>query len=105
MVDYVFLLIEGFFEAWLIFLENIGVVNFTIGDIDLFTLILVLISLKHGLLKKSSEAEALLSIGLNLIVRLLVSAHLDVLFQLLNVPIFDLTFELHLSILTLELLD
>jgi hypothetical protein len=61
--------------------------------------------LEKSLLKLTSQTDALVSVGLDFIFVLAVLAHLDVLFELFNLPILHLPLEFDLSVLPLELLD
>ena len=70
-------------------------------------LLLLLISIHEGvildksLLEEISESEALVSIRLHLTVILIVFAHFNVLFELLDLPILHLILQFHFSVLAL----
>ena len=56
------------------------------------------------LLEEVSESETLISISLYLAIILSMFAHLDILFELLNLPILHLILKFHFSVLAFELL-
>ena len=98
-IELVFLLIEGLLETLLVLLHPV------------FELpVIVLLHLRKGmvleerLLKLAAQAHALVNVGLDFAFVLSVLTHLNVLLQLFDLAVFELTLDFGFSILALELL-
>lgn len=102
LIQNVLLLIQGLLQASLVFLETSAANN----TVVLLSLLLLdeLLVLHERLLENASHAQALISIGLHLIVVFARLAHLDVLLELFDLAILHLAFELQFTVLALQLL-
>ena len=102
LIQNVLLLIKSFLQARLVFLEAASAHHIVV----LLSLLLLdeLFILHEGLLENASQAQALIRIGLHLVIILTRLAHLDVLLELFNLAVLHLAFELQLTVLALQLL-
>ena len=98
-IKLVFLSVESLLHPCLILLGNIILIDHTI------LLLSHGLILDHGLLKEGSEPHALLNIGLDINLRLLVLAHLDIPLELLNLSVLLVNVSLHVPVLLLQLLN